>query len=100
MIDFTNNGFIHNDVLITNPTVSINGIDLIEPSYYGFESEYIGGGYSVWVKNFDNGTVVLSDIEDNFTMCFYNPNEYDSEDGKYYDEVLSISLEKGIPTVE
>ena len=74
--------FIHNDVHITNPTLSEDGRFSVSPKHYGFSIESTGGGSLAWVKYLDDGVLVLTDedgishnLDNGFMMGFYDGSE-------------------------
>lgn len=84
MIDLENMSFTHNHTAIQNPTVSECGRWTETPEKYGFTVEGTGGGCTAWVKECDNGYVVLTngnlshnlgETGSSFVMCFYDGKE-------------------------
>ena len=99
--DVDSASFMHNGVAVRNPTVSDCGRFEVSPEVYGFYVESTGGGATAWVKEFDNGFLVIDDYDCNHVlgeggspmlMCFYDG----SADDMWGKVVICLDLQVGI----
>jgi hypothetical protein len=91
-------GFTHEDMNITNPTMS-DGRFTSSPEYYGFAIVDTGGNCTAWQKSFDDGSFIMLTNEDGdshelgpdctpFMLGFYSGLEDDS--GVIYEMLVGV----------
>ncbi|WP_296445717.1 hypothetical protein [Rhodoferax sp. UBA5149] len=55
--------FVHDDVEIDDPSVDVTGRFFVSPREYGFSIRGFQGGKTAWVRDFDNGSMLVVNAE-------------------------------------
>jgi len=94
--------FIFDNTAIQNPTLSPCARFTVSPKDYGFYIEGTGGGCSAWVKQLENGFLVLTngglshelgDAGKDFVMCYYDDK---NDEDMWGNRVACMDLSVGI----
>jgi hypothetical protein len=94
--------YIFDDTAIQNPTLSPCSRFNVSPKDYGFYIEGTGGGCTAWVKQLENGFLVLTngglshelgEVGKEFVMCFYDGK---NDEDMWGNRVACMDLSVGI----
>ena len=82
-------GFEHEDIHVTNPTMSECGRFVISPEDYGFRVAQTGAGRTAWTRRISGGHIALTDLTgttsdlgkdcDLFRLSVYSDGDRDAE---------------------